>query len=175
MCLFAICISSSVKCLFMSLAHLVIVLFVFFTIDFENSLYILDISSLLDTYLQVSHPYSLYLYPLARVFAMQKLLILRNSNSFQFSSNEWCFLCVGSKNSLPSPSLQKLSVLGFYSDLLTWIYPLLWCTVLIVLPIQKTLLSEWFFLLYFSLSRWFIFLQVSKVKYKGTLVKYFKH
>lgn len=49
----AICISSLVNVLFRSFACLVIELFVFLLLNFEGSLYILDISSLLDIWLQI--------------------------------------------------------------------------------------------------------------------------
>lgn len=59
----------------------------FFTIDFENSLYILDISSLLDTYLQVSQSIA-YLFFILFPGSLQckSFLILRNS---VFNFTQW--------------------------------------------------------------------------------------
>ena len=53
MYLSAICISSSAKCLLVSFSSFLIELFAF-SLSFEISLYILDISSLLDTWLATS-------------------------------------------------------------------------------------------------------------------------
>ena len=48
MCLFAMWISFLLKCLFMSFAHFLIASFGFLLLGFENSLCILDTSTLLD-------------------------------------------------------------------------------------------------------------------------------
>ena len=103
-CLYAICISSSVKYLFWSFAHCLIRLFVFFLLSFKSSLYIL-VTFLYQIYLcQYFLLVSTCLHILFTVpFIEQKLLILMKCSLwsiswvmkylYSLSKISWLYLC----------------------------------------------------------------------------------
>ena len=103
-CLFSICLSSLVRHLLRSFAHILSRLFVFLLLSFNSSLYILDNSPLSDmSFANIFSQSVAYLLILLTVSSMEQNFLILKKSSLLIISFMDCAFGVVSKKSLPYP------------------------------------------------------------------------